>query len=326
MTDAKGKTKSNTPGNAGGKGNANGKGGDKVLNFMNDDGVEFMQLVVDVTVYWIGSAYTHRDGLLHFYKEALPVIKDRLKFYLREDMGKWKQITPDVFKQLPDWLDGSDRSKEVFTLDLQGGGTDPNVPSNVAFRFWASQDEDGPAGSIRLVLPTTFVEETPATLLKLALSLPKEMHFHSGHAGYSINYDHLGDLAYDADVRMGILARRYPAIDLPAPGTTLLALPGGMKRINWITLIGDGLMKEKGLSADDLGGLEVHTLPHGLAVVAGDRPVLGDVNRKEDLSAYRRVGKKLKSLRTKDHAPFVAGKEGVADDERSEEWLAYFDK
>jgi hypothetical protein len=320
MTDAKGKTKGKTPG----KSDATGKA-DKVLNFVNDDGAEFMKLVVDVTVYWVGSAYPHRDGLLHFYKEALAVIKDRLKFYLREDTESWKPITADVFKQLPDWLAGSDRSKETFAIDLQGG-TDPTVPSDVAFRFFADEDEDGPAGSIRLVLPTTFGEETPAELLKLALSLPKEMHFHSGHAGYSINYDHLGDLAYDADVRMGILARRFPAIDLPAPVTTLMALPGGMKRIGWITLIGDDLMKEKEISAADLKGLEVHKLPHGIAVVAGDKPLLGDVNRKEDLSAYRKVGKALKSLRTKDHAPFVAGAEGVADDERSEQWLAYFDK
>lgn len=319
MTDAKGKTKGKTPG----KSNAGGKD-EKLLNFVNDDGVEFMKLTVDVTVYWVGLAYDHRDGLLHFYKEALALIKDRLKFYLRQDMDRWKPITADVFKQLPDWLDGSDRSKEMVSLDLQGGGPDPNVPSDVAFRFWADQEEA--AGSIRLVLPTTFVEESPAPLLKLALSLPKELHFHSGHAGYSINYDHLGDLAYDADLRMGILARRYPAIDLPAPGSTLMALPGGMKRINWITLLGKDLMKEKGMSASDLEGLEVHKLPHGLAVVAGDKPVLGDVNRKEDLSAYRKVGKKLKSLRTKDHAAFIAGKEGVADDDRTEEWLAYFDK
>jgi hypothetical protein len=296
---------------------------DKVLVFVEDD-VEFMKLVVDITLYWKGSAYDHRDGILHFYRGALPLIRSRLKFYERETMQGGEPLAADTFDQLPDWLAGGDPKKDVFTLDLQGG-TDANIPSDVAFRFWADEYPESPAGMVRLVLPTAFVEASGAELLKTTLSLAGELHFHSGQAGYAINWDHRGELAFDARKRMGVLARRFPAIDLSEVPATLMAIPTGMKRINWVTLAGNALMEEKGLAASELDGLEVHPLPHGVAVVAGDKPRLGDVNRKEDLTAYHRVGKALAKLRSAEHPAFVCDQEGDAQDDLTEEWLSYFD-
>jgi hypothetical protein len=52
----------------------------KILSFVDEDGVEFMKLVVEVTLYWTGSAYGHRAGLLHFYRTALSLIRSRLTF------------------------------------------------------------------------------------------------------------------------------------------------------------------------------------------------------------------------------------------------------
>lgn len=301
---------------------------DKVLEFIDDDGVEFMKLVVDVTLYWTGSAYGHRAGLLHFYRTALPLIRTRLNFYERENMRGGKRLTPKVLDQIPGWLGGSDRTKDIYSMNLYGGSV-RNVPSDVAFQFDADEDlEEGPAGVIRLVLPTAFVGENARELIDLTLSLARKLDFHSGHAGYSINWDPLGQLAHDSSQRIAVLARRFPAIDLPsaAATTTLMAIPAGLKRISWITLVGDKLMKEKGLAKSALERFDVHRLPHGIAVVAGDRPRVGDVRRKEDLSAYRRVGRALAKLRTPDLVAFIDNKDGIGDDKRTREWLGYFDR
>jgi len=301
---------------------------DKLFEFIDEDGVEFMKLVVDVTLYWRGTAFDHRAGILHFYRTALPLIRSRLNFYERENMRGAKRLTPAALKQLSDWLGGSDRTKDIYSMHLYGG-TKRNVSSDVALQFQSDEDlDEGPAGMIRLVLPTTFVDENPRALLDLTLSLARKLDFHSGYAGYSINWDPLGWQAHDAQKRMTIFARRFPAIDLPsgATGTTLMAIAAGLKRISWITLVGNKLMKEKRLAKSALKRLEVHRLPHGIAVVAGDRPRLGDVKRKEDLSAYRRVGKALAKLRSTTFVGFIYGKAEIDDDDRTHEWLRYFDR
>lgn len=291
-----------------------------MLKFVEDD-TEFMKLCFDVTAYWTGSAYDHRAGLLHFYEQAVALLRGRVRFFEREDMEGAEPVQADTLDQLPLWLSGSDRTKDIYTIDLETN-TVPNVPSDLAFRFWANEYPDPPTGMIRLVLPVPMFEGAPDKLLALTLSLVKELRFHSGHAGYAVNWDHRGEFAHPSHVRMGVLARRFPGIDLSEIPATLMAIPTGLKRINWVTLVGNELMAK---AQAELQGLDTRPLPHGVAIVAGGVPKIGDVNRQEDMSAYHQVGRALASLRSPDHIPFITDKDGEPQDDRTQEWLSYFD-
>jgi hypothetical protein len=288
------------------------------------DGIEFMKLCVDVTLYWRGSAYDHTAGILHFYREALSLLRPRLKYYEREDMEGAMPIAHDTLDMLPNWLAGADPTKDIFALDLETNSV-PNMPSDMALSFWAVEYPDEPAGMIRIVLPTAVAEESPSALINQALLLARDLRFHSGQAGYTLNWDFQGDYAVDARKQMSVLSRRFPAIDVPEAPATLMAIPTGMKRINWVTFVGNSLMEEKGFDASDLQPLDTRPLPHGIAVVAGDKPRLGDVNRQEDLSAYHEVGRALATLRSPDHPPLIPDSQGDPQDDRTEEWLSYFD-
>jgi hypothetical protein len=292
----------------------------ETLKFVEDD-TEFMKLCFDVTAYWTGSAYHHQAGILHFYQQALALMRGRVKFFEREDMEGAEPILADTLDQLPRWLAGSDPTKDIYTIDLETN-TVPNLPSDLALRFWASEYRDPPTGMIRLVLPTQMFEGAPDKLLALTLSLVKELRFHSGHAGYAVNWDHRGEFAYPSQVRMGVLARRFPGIDLSLIPATLMAIPTGMKRINWVTLLGNELLAKTEV---DLVGLDTRPLPHGLAVIAGSAPKVGDVNRQEDMSGYHQVGRALADLRSQDHIPFITDQDGEPEDERTQEWLSHFD-
>jgi hypothetical protein len=293
---------------------------DKALRFHEGD-TEFMKLAFDVTAYWTGSAYDHKEGLLHFYQEALALIGARLKFYEREDMEGAAPLAADTLRQLPEWLNGSDPTKDVYTLDLETSAV-ANLPSDMALRFWANEYPDPPTGMIRLLLPTRMFEEAPGKLVDLTSSLVKKLRFHSGHAGYTVNWDHRGEFAHPSRKRMAILARRFPGIDLMEIPATLIAIPTGMKRINWVTLLGNDLLAGKTV---DLQGLDTRPLPHGVAIVAGERPKVGDVNRQEDMSDYHKVGRAVADLRSPDHIPFVADQSGEPQEDRTEEWLSHFD-
>ena len=43
-----------------------------------------------------------------------------------------------------------------------------------------------------------------------------------------------------------MLARRFPGIDLPHPLSTLMAIPSGIKRINWLTFLGTPIVERLG--------------------------------------------------------------------------------
>jgi hypothetical protein len=299
---------------------------DRTLVFVDDEGVEFMKLCVDVTLYWKGTAHEHRDGILHFYSEAMNSIRSRVRFYETEDMEGAVPVSSGTFDELPSWLASSGPAKDVASLHLYAG-TVPNLPSDVAFQFQAEVPPEGDAvGMVRMVLPATTVESSGEPLLERALTLGAALRFHSGYAGYAIHWDPLGELAFDAQTRMGILARRYPAIELPEVTATLMAIPSGMKRINWLSFVGDELMSDKGLLPEALAQLDTRRLQHGVAIVAGPRPLLGDVNRQEDLGTYHKVGRVLAPLRSVEHIPFIWDRDGEHSEQLTEEWLGYFDE
>jgi hypothetical protein len=216
-----------------------------------------------------------------------------------------------------------------LTLSLETSA-DPDLPSDMALDFWAVEYPEYPAGMIRLVLPTNFIEDGPTKLVELAKSLIGDMNFHSGYGGYAINWDHKSSHAVAARKEMSVLSRRYPGIELPEVPITLMAIPHGMKRVNWLTFIG-ALLVESSTSLDSLANelnnddVSSERLPNGVMVIAGKEPRLGDVNRQEDLSSYYKVGKALARLRSKDRLPFIVNERRRPDEDITEEWLSYFD-
>jgi hypothetical protein len=130
---------------------------------------------------------------------------------------------------------------------------------------------------------------------------------------------------------MSVLSRRYPGIELPEVPATLMAIPSGIKRINWLTFLGESLAKEIGNLDSLIAGrhdyaISVERLPYGMLLVAGAEPRVGDVNRQEDLGPYHKVGAALAQLRSHDHPPFLINANSIPDEEITDEWLAYFDR
>jgi len=294
------------------------------------DGVEYMTLCVDLTVYWAGPASDHVDGILHFYNVGLDLLGSGLKHYATEEMPYAEPISDAALSILPQWLAGADPTKDIFTLNLETNPV-PDMPSDAAFDIWAVEYPEDPAGMMRMILPVDFVQGSPEKLVELARESTGSMAFHSGHGGYAINWDHKGEYAFPARREMAVLSRRYPGIELPEVAVTLMALYDGMKRVNWLTLAGNALLDSvddrDALVArlDSTEGVVVEPLSGGILVVAGPEPKLGDVNRQEDLGAYHAVGRELAPLRSKDHPPFLVDQRGRADEELTEEWLGYFD-
>jgi TseV toxin immunity protein TsiV len=286
------------------------------------DGVCYLKLCLDVTLYFEDSLFDHSKEVIEFYKRSLQIIGPHIRFYQTENMGKARKITEKALEMLPFWFTTPSSRRPILMFFLESGPT-PNDVSDHAFLMCA--DEINAAGSLRLMLPVTRVEESVTDFRALARDLANTARFSSGHAGFSVNF-HIpgkGDYAGEADVRMYALSQRYPGLDLFDTSTSKYASLG-IKCADWLTFINPSQIEKLGGMDNLVGKLgkdAVHPLKHGVMIQAGPKPELGDVNRGLTLPEYHRVGRLLKAIRMTKHPHFLAG-----DEQISMRWLARFDE
>jgi hypothetical protein len=288
------------------------------------DGVDYLKLCLEVTVYWASSIYDQVEGILDFYEQSLGLLKKDLRQYITK--GVLRRVKKDSFEILPLWLTKPKARHNIMTLTLDGATTRDGA-SDRAFILRAIESKK--TGLVRLVLPVDFFATSATPFVELAKSLVRKLNFSFGHAGYSVNWNDWGDLSHKAELELYPLGRRHPGIDLPNLNGMLFVIPKGIKCINWLTFLNADYCEQLGGWAqlhEDLGkDIIVHELPTGVMIQAGERPEIGDVNRRRRLPLYRKVGKVLASLRSPTHPPFLKLGGLIAEDDATQEWLARFD-
>ena len=286
------------------------------------DGVDYLKLCVDVTLYFVGSLPEHAAGIQDFYEQAMDIIKPEIAQYETGTMSKPKQVKADTFDMLPLWVNSPKAKQDMMQLRLDNS-SGPDSAADRAFQF--AYFEYDKAGAVRLVLPASFVEESPKPLVDLARSLARKFKIFSGLGGYSLNWNKIGELADEANKDIYVISQRYPGIDIPDLGGDLEVISQGIKCVNWLTFLGAEYV-------DKLGGIERlkaldkeivwDRVSDGIVIQAGPQPETGDVNRRLTLPLYHKVGKGVAKLRVKQHIAFIPSQNDA--DQATSKWLARF--
>jgi hypothetical protein len=288
------------------------------------DGEDYLKLCVDVTLYFVGSLSDHADGILDFYEQALTLAKPEVSQYETGTMSKPKPINADTFNILPMWVSNAKSQQDMMQLRLDNS-TGPDSAADWAIQFAYFEYDN--AGVIRFVLPASFVEGSSEPLATLARRLPRKLKFSSGLGGYSLNWNKIGELAYEAKKDVYIISQRYPGIDIPDLDGDLEVISQGIKCVNWLTFLGSEYVEKLG-GIDKLKGSLNHEIVcdrigNGAVIQAGPRPETGDVNRRLTLPLYQQVGRLVAPLRFQQHMAFIPSLEDA--DEATLRWLARFD-
>jgi len=295
------------------------------LEFVEND-VVYLKLCLDITVYWVGSIFDRREGVLDFYTKSMNVIGTYLTFYETETMRGAAAVRTGTLDLVPMWLTRPSAKRSTYMLYLESGSSVESV-SDFAFTLRAMENEQ--VGAMRLVLPTHFITKSVNQFLDLAQSLVQKLDINFGHGGYSLNWNEVGRFASFAEKEIYILSQRYPGIDIPDLAGTLDVLSQGVKCANWLTLLDE-------TSCNRLGGMinlqstfskeiKMHKLNKCIMIQAGPRPRIGDINRLRKLSFYNEVGRVIAGLRATDHPAFIKHGENIYDEDISENWLGRFD-
>ena len=160
------------------------------------------------------------------------------------------------------------------------------------------------ASMMRVLLP----DDTPASeLAALATWSIDNMPLWWGTAGWmfetqpDLHPQTIGD-------ETAALAKRYWSVQILDPATLQQDALRGLPGVNWLTLVGTAFAAEHAcelavLAEQASGSVFLRRGVNGLALAAGPRPLLGDINIAEDFSGYVALGRLLAPLLLKAPTP-----------------------
>ena len=268
-------------------------------------------------------------GPLRRFREL--VGDEALRFHATANMRKHKPVTKRALTMLDTWLKPGAKLGDYNFLSYQDS-TDYNHAPKTLFVIAGNEEVDGEraddATLVRISLPMQWGLDEPERMLALVQELWGMLPWRSGQAGFALEVsryfiDAAHEYAYGRSMR-------HPGLDIPdAANDAIMAGLDRVRGVGWLTLLDDGFVKQlKGVKAlrKQLGEqVEVIEPGRGVILRAGPVPQFGDVNRKDDLPAYRAVYAAIQPLMAD---PGSAPSLNIGGDfsSRNEAWLTRFGK
>lgn len=181
------------------------------------------------------------------------------------------------------------------------GGRDRNVASPWTVRFYATATPEG--GRIRAdaMLAATMPLDTPLGVLEeLAAGIASDLRIRWGAAGLAYGAWELDRYGETRDA-IYAHARRHPGYDVGQHATWMRAFHDRVRTVSWLTFLGPAMtaqVRASGASLDGDALVRVEPCGEGGVVLrAGDRPMPGDVNRRDVPRAYVHADRLVRSVR-----------------------------
>lgn len=293
-----------------------------VLNKESESRGPLVVLCAQVVAFVPGEFLEHSDGIRAFFDVARKHLEGHAAYFLVDGEGRFKKARQDTLDLIDIWTSEAVAPRGVYGLDLECGPTKDGL-SDRAFQMYF---DGGDPGFIRMVVPAEQACADPAGFLADAIAALRHLRFASAYAGFSANMVR-GTPAPSPSSTIATASRRFSGLDLGRPLMFARMLTEHVKRVSWLTGVGNDLLPRvggiDGVRKALAGDAIVHSLDHGVLIQAGDHPRLGDVNRQEDMTPYEAVGRVLTPLRI---PPSVLGVyNGVGGTDNTREWLARFD-
>lgn len=303
------------------------------FHIVDQRGRELNRLNVDVMFYINVPLREILDEVIQVMESFFQILpKEETSWYLTETMKQFKPVTKRSFT-LPKvwWQEGAPR-KTLRQLKLKGGEMHDSVATCGINLSSAERDRpsfDHRSNYIRFIIPPEYMETKYQEFVDFVTTACNTLPFTSGHGGYVIECNEY--FSRDAESMAYPIAMRHQGVDISTMSRGPWAVRAErIKNIGWLTLIGSNLLEKIGgikhLQDTASTRLILMDTAHGVVIQAGEKPILGDVNRLEDMGAlidaYNLVGSLQAGIEDL-FAPFRL--EGNADEvDATQRWLFRF--
>jgi len=255
-------------------------------------GRELTRLNGDVMLYINVPLREIRDEVNEIMEQFFQLFpRDDIGWYATETMKQFKPATSRSFS-LPSvwWKDGAP-IKDLREVMLKGGKTHDSVATCGIYLRGAERENrifKRNSNYLRFMVPAEFMAANYQAFFNFVIAAANLIPFVSGHGGFVIECNQY--FAEDAQGAAFPFAMRYQGVDIATMSRGPWAVRGErIKNVGWLTLIGSQLLEKvggfKGLQHKASDRLNIIETVHGVVIRAGERPILGEVNRSEDLGA-----------------------------------------
>ncbi len=186
-------------------------------------------------------------------------------------------------------------------------------------------------GYLHFHLPMRWLADHRGEFPAYVLDICKRIRPVCGYAGVGFQLPNTWEGQIKSEFMIAPLAKRFPGVEVDEPIKTSIHLEkGGIKGVNWLTILDDRYLPE-------LGGLDYlrmrlpeETFPFykydgGLIIQAGPWPQIGDTTQDRWPEHYVTLAKVLKKIQIKEHYGLIQKKKGALDNDFMKEWLFRFD-
>jgi hypothetical protein len=270
-------------------------------------------------------------GLLNDY---LALAAGNLRWWFTGERGPWRDLregpAPDVAAQIAA-MDPDDE----FDFMAHSGDSPDDAGHFFAVALSLSpvmyQYHPRDLGFVSIGLPVSWTRNEPAAFRDLVLAWCRGLSPFHGYAGLGVLLNPEYGEARAAEPFVFPLVQRYPGLEFDQPVNHSLGCRDGIKGVNWLTVVSDGLLSGVGGGAavrEALGGGNVRfsDYPGGLVLQAGQVPELGDADLGLIPAEYQKVARFLKPIRSQeDDTIIVETPPGVDRRAFAKQWFARFD-
>lgn len=309
---------------------------------------------------------TDDKTLSDFYSRCREALGDRITHYEAESMNGFSKLSARANAMVPTWLTQPRKGKLIYYMYMADGDPNHEITGAqvelAIFRRpaseWTGEAKDKelarqqkayeekrilaprPASKLRVTLPLDHPLAEPGRFAEWIAEFEivrGDLPF-SGYGGLAVNFfrQPVRASVYESTQRLlTALLLQHPGFDWEGGGVLPRLIvyrpePQGFrmltKRVNWINLLSEQVVKDLGGKADLRARLEreptatVREVGRGFLVLAGQEPQAGDIARGDFVPSYRHVERILRPGRIDD----IDGLGGIFYTPQANEWLNAF--
>lgn len=283
-----------------------------------------------VTVYFENPCLrAAREAVAGLAEQYVHTYRPNLVWITNRKWTRLHKLESDTVPMPWTWL-AAQPDAETWQFGLHGATREDDAsPFQISGLGIAHRKED--LGYFRIHLPLRWLADHPGAFPALVLNICESIRPVSGYAGIGFQLPMTHEGTYEAEKLLPPLTKRFPGVEVDDPVQTGIHLEGGgIKGVNWLTILHDRYLPE-------LGGLDYlrirlpeSTFPFykydgGLIIQAGPFPEVGDTTQNRWPKHYVTVARVLKKIQLKEHYGFFSKRRGMMDNETTRAWIHRFD-
>ena len=272
-------------------------------NFETYKGKELiMQLGLGISIFLPRPFSATRDAVWELWRNYIALVgKDRFTWARLGGGNRSRLADASAFRTIEAWLTGKKSFGKNCWISIHDGPMDCLGKHSFELEgLGEPNDDEEDVNFIDIGLPVSFLDTLGGPeLANRLIGLVGKLPFLCGMAGFIF---HRSPYKFDDVIgKIAALSQRFEGVEVSASEREKYWAGKGLVSVNWITFLGNDLLARLGGSASLQKKMPpdcvARVVDHGVAIRAGDMPLLGDKNTgRDELGLWRMVYKIVKPV------------------------------